>query len=187
MHCTWAEGAHRRGTPARRQRDERGSSAVEFALVVPVLLLLVFGIINFGLVMAQKASLSNAARAGARYATVNAYTGTRTCANVVDKVRANAPTIGIADTAAGRQSVGVTVKLTRAADGNVSTICNAPVGGTTSASTSPCQNLTNGSPSTPDTLTIDVTYTTKSFLAVPGVGKTFALGSSSSFLCEYYK
>jgi Flp pilus assembly protein TadG len=187
MHSTRAEGAHHHGAPTRRQRGERGSSAVEFALVVPVLLLLVFGIINFGLVMAQKASLSNAARAGARYGTVNAYTAsTHTCASVIDKVRATAPTIGIPDTIVGRRSIGVTVKLTKAADGSVTTPCSAASGVASSGSTLPCANAA-GSPATPDTLTVEVSYTSRSLVAVPGVGKSFALGGASAFQCEYFK
>jgi Flp pilus assembly protein TadG len=47
-------------------RTERGASAVEFALVVIPLLMIVAGIINFGIVFAQQLALDNAVRAGAR-------------------------------------------------------------------------------------------------------------------------
>ena len=50
---------------ARTRPDEGGASAVEFALVVPFLLLIVFGIIVYGMVFAQTLSLSNSARQGA--------------------------------------------------------------------------------------------------------------------------
>lgn len=43
---------------------------VEFALVLPVLLLLVFGIIEFGIVYNAKITITNAAREGARKAAV---------------------------------------------------------------------------------------------------------------------
>jgi Flp pilus assembly protein TadG len=155
--------------------------------VLPVLLMIVFGIINFGFLMAQKASLSNATRAGARYGTVNAYTAaTHTCASVIDKVRATAPTVGIPDTTAGRNSIAVTVKLTKASDGTTTNVCSAASGGTSTVTALPCANPT-GSPGTPDTLTVESTYNSKFLVSIPGVGTTFPLGGKSAFQCEYYK
>ena len=49
-------------TPSR----DRGASAVEFALVLPILLLLVLGIIEFGRAYHLQTTLSNAARDGVR-------------------------------------------------------------------------------------------------------------------------
>jgi Flp pilus assembly protein TadG len=49
-------------------RDERGAAAVEFALVVPVLLLLVFGMIDFGRLLFTRNNLQSAVREGARVA-----------------------------------------------------------------------------------------------------------------------
>lgn len=48
-----------------RTRD-RGAAAVEFALVLPVLLILVFGIIDFGRMLNAQITLTEAAREGAR-------------------------------------------------------------------------------------------------------------------------
>ncbi|WP_415854596.1 TadE/TadG family type IV pilus assembly protein [Sinomonas sp. G460-2] len=48
------------------QHRERGAAAVEFALVLPVLLVLVLGIIDFGRVFSAQQTLTYAARAGAR-------------------------------------------------------------------------------------------------------------------------
>ena len=50
----------------RHRRGERGAAAVEFALVLPVLLLLVLGLIEFSRLYNIQISLSNAAREGAR-------------------------------------------------------------------------------------------------------------------------
>jgi Flp pilus assembly protein TadG len=50
-------------------RSERGGVAVEFALIFPILMLLVFGIIDFGHAWYMKHLMSDASREGARYAT----------------------------------------------------------------------------------------------------------------------
>lgn len=62
----------RRMTTVWRPRagDERGAAAVEFAIVAALLFMLIFGIINFGLLWSQKNVYVGAAREGARYAAV---------------------------------------------------------------------------------------------------------------------
>jgi Flp pilus assembly protein TadG len=50
--------------------SERGAAAVEFALVLPVLVLLVFGIVQFSLVYNRVQGLHAAAREGARIASL---------------------------------------------------------------------------------------------------------------------
>jgi Flp pilus assembly protein TadG len=47
---------------------ERGAAAVEFALLLPVLLLLVFGIVDFGRALNAQITLTQAAREGVRLA-----------------------------------------------------------------------------------------------------------------------
>jgi len=49
----------------------RGQALVEFALVLPVLLLMLFGIIDFGRAIYAYNTLANASRAGVRVAIVN--------------------------------------------------------------------------------------------------------------------
>lgn len=49
---------------------ERGAAAVEFALILPVLMYLVFGIISFGYMLSFRQALSQAAAEGARAAAV---------------------------------------------------------------------------------------------------------------------
>ena len=51
-------------------RNQKGAAAVEFAIVLSLLLLLVFGIIEFGLLLYDKAVLTNASREGARFGIV---------------------------------------------------------------------------------------------------------------------
>jgi Flp pilus assembly protein TadG len=50
----------------KRLRSESGAAAVEFALVVPLLLLLLFGIIEFGRLYNAQIEVSGAAREGVR-------------------------------------------------------------------------------------------------------------------------
>ena len=57
-------------------KAERAQSLVEFALVVPMLLILLFGIIDFGLGLRAYISVSSATREGARYAAVGNPAGT---------------------------------------------------------------------------------------------------------------
>jgi Flp pilus assembly protein TadG len=57
--------SHKRGI-----EGERGAAAVEFALVLPLLLALVFGIIDFGWAVNRYSSLNNAMREGVRGASL---------------------------------------------------------------------------------------------------------------------
>ena len=52
------------------RRPERGQAMVEFAMVILPLLVVVVGIIQFGLIFGANVSLTNAAREGAREATI---------------------------------------------------------------------------------------------------------------------
>jgi Flp pilus assembly protein TadG len=51
---------------AQSRANDRGAAAVEFALVLPLLLILIFGIIDFGRLLNAKITLTEAAREGAR-------------------------------------------------------------------------------------------------------------------------
>ena len=59
-----------------RFRREDGASAVEFALVTPLLFMLVFGIIGFGLAFLQVQSIRTAVREGGRAAATGAPANT---------------------------------------------------------------------------------------------------------------
>ena len=56
-----------------RRRTDAGSAAIEFALMAPLLLLLVFGIIAYGYMLSFRQALSQGATEGARAAAVSAY------------------------------------------------------------------------------------------------------------------
>ena len=57
-----------------RARRQRGAAAVEMALVLPLLLALVLGVVDLGLAVYTQSVLSNASREGARAGVVLALT-----------------------------------------------------------------------------------------------------------------
>jgi Flp pilus assembly protein TadG len=90
-------------------RNERGQTMVEFAMVVPILLVVVFSIIQFGILYNHYITLTDATRVGARKGAVS-----RTAPNpiglAVAATRAAAPGLKPAD-------LGVTVTATAWAPG----------------------------------------------------------------------
>lgn len=57
-------------TRLRARRGDRGAAAVEFALVAPLLLMLVFGIISYGYMLSFRQAISQGAAEGVRAAAV---------------------------------------------------------------------------------------------------------------------
>jgi TadE-like protein len=62
-----------------KRRRSRGQALVEFSLVLPVFLVVVLGIFDFGRVIWAQSNLDNAAREGARYAIVHGDASGQTC------------------------------------------------------------------------------------------------------------
>jgi Flp pilus assembly protein TadG len=62
----------------RRRLGQRGQNLVEFALVAPIFLVILMGIIDFGWAFKTYISLTNCAREGARVGVVGANTATIT-------------------------------------------------------------------------------------------------------------
>ena len=62
----------------RAARDERGVAAVEFAIILPVLVLMLMGIIDWGFFFFFSESVVNAAREGARAGVVEPDSGDTT-------------------------------------------------------------------------------------------------------------
>ena len=60
-----------RSRPVRRVRGERGAALVEFALILPVLALLLFGMLDFGKAFNYWIDETHLANEGARWAVVN--------------------------------------------------------------------------------------------------------------------
>jgi Flp pilus assembly protein TadG len=55
----------------RTRRSEKGQDLIEFALLLPLLLLLLTGIMEFGLAVMAYNTIANAAREGARYGIIH--------------------------------------------------------------------------------------------------------------------
>ncbi|HVL89471.1 MAG TPA: TadE family protein [Actinomycetota bacterium] len=68
-----------RGIQPSAARGQRGASAVEFAIVLPVIALMLFGIIDFGVVLNNQNTVRAAAREGARLGAVAQFTGGAGC------------------------------------------------------------------------------------------------------------
>ncbi|MEO8324658.1 MAG: TadE/TadG family type IV pilus assembly protein [Nitrospirota bacterium] len=61
---------YRRQKSQKLKQSERGSTAIEFALILPILSFLVFGAIDFGRMLWFKEVLVNATRVGVRQGTL---------------------------------------------------------------------------------------------------------------------
>lgn len=66
--------------------EERGASAVEFALVVPLLLLVVFGIVDYGLWFNESLNVRQGVREAARVAVVQNFDHSGCSGTAVEKV-----------------------------------------------------------------------------------------------------
>jgi Flp pilus assembly protein TadG len=92
----------------RTHGRDRGAAAVEFALVLPLLLLIVFGIIDFGRAYNAQIELTQAAREGVRLAALSQ-------SNVVSRTQAAASpltSVGVTVTACAAGSTGDAVVKT---------------------------------------------------------------------------
>lgn len=85
---------------ARLREREEGQALVEFALLAPLLLLIVVGIIQFGVALNYWLDLQRIANQGARWAVVNAYPGCprsgpdASCSPTLQQYLASAPMSG---------------------------------------------------------------------------------------------
>jgi Flp pilus assembly pilin Flp len=70
-----------------RRRDERGAVAVEFALVFPLLVVILFLIITSGISYSNAIGATNAVREGARFGATADATQATWLADVIDRTR----------------------------------------------------------------------------------------------------
>jgi Flp pilus assembly protein TadG len=97
-------------------RDETGQTMAEFAIVLPVLCVLLFGIIQLGIVFNNYVTLTDAVRAGARTAAVSRSdgdpTGATTSAVRSSAADLNQTNLGVTVNSAWTAGTPVTVTAT---------------------------------------------------------------------------
>jgi Flp pilus assembly protein TadG len=115
---------------ARKEKVRRGAVAIEFALVLPVLLSVVFGVLDFGRAIMAIDLMNNVARAGARTGALSGKSNTD-ITTVVDNALSTAslPARGTSATVLtiavnGNTSADVS---TAATDDQVSVTISAPI------------------------------------------------------------
>ena len=134
------------------KRNERGASIVEFAIVVPLFVLLVFGIIEAGWFFSQQVEIRNATREGARIAVVDFGSANETIAETCSRadLSGSGATVTIAlsgsDTyGLGADSVSVTMSKNYQSLTGFITFFNRPMTSTAEMRTErPIVNLSNG-------------------------------------------
>ncbi|MFM2096444.1 MAG: hypothetical protein RIS70_3568 [Planctomycetota bacterium] len=111
-----------RSFPLRKfnsRRNRRGATAVEFAIIVPVFLLLLAGIIEFGQAFRAQHALLNAARRGGRAASLTGSTNAAVTTTVRNDLVSS---LGVLST-----DVTVTIKLNNNASASLATAVTGDV------------------------------------------------------------
>jgi len=81
-----------------QRRREQGAELVEFALVLPLLLLVIVGIFDFGFLFRDYGVITNAAREGARIGVLGGYSNPDVQARAASYLTAAGLTAGLATT-----------------------------------------------------------------------------------------
>jgi Flp pilus assembly protein TadG len=161
---------------------DRGAAAVEFALIVPVLVLILSGIIGFGFVFAQQISLGNAARQAARSLAVNGTSAATTPYCGTGQAAGNAGTQATAQAKTTAATIGlapnnVVVAIQRPS-GSAAPDWSTTTNNCTGATAQACLGSAAG-----DTVYVRLTYV--STLSLPFFTPSFNLSSIGAFRCEF--
>jgi Flp pilus assembly protein TadG len=153
-----------RAARSRERRASAGAATVEFALVAPLFIILVFGVISFGIVFAQNLALGNGAREAARSGVVE----NRTCGQIRTSARDAATSIAM-------DSANVTVSVKRGQ--SAATAVDACAGGD---AVTPCAGSLAG-----DSLYVRLDFTSRLIVPLAIVKDSFPLSGSGVFRCEF--
>lgn len=140
-----------------------GAAAVEFALVAPLFIILVFGLISFGIVFAQNLALGNGAREAARSGVVE----NRTCGQIKTTAMDAATSISM-------QGADVTVSIKRGQ--SAATAVNACA----SDAVTPCTGSVAG-----DSIYVRLDFTSHLIIPLAIVKDSFPLSGNGVFRCEF--
>jgi len=166
---------HSSSDALRRRNSESGAAAVEFALVVPILLVIVFGVITFGMVFASQLSMNSAARDAARAGVVqNLNAAGLTCSQIAAQARAQVDPLG-------GKSTDVAITVTGPDGSTACSIAKNTASVTGSGSTAMCTN----SSGLTGQLVVKLTYTANSPLNLIPAASSIPLSAAGSFTCEY--
>jgi Flp pilus assembly protein TadG len=146
------------GSSGRRSTRKRGQAMVEFALVLPIFMLILAGILDFGFALYSRMTVISAAREGARVAVMQ-QSDVTTIPNLATQA---------AITAAAQGGLGLTAA-------NVTVIC-VPAG-------SSCSFASTSSAHAGDSVKVTVNYTYKSFFPLM-LGATFNLSSTVQMVID---
>ena len=143
------------GSLVRALRDRRGVSAVEFALVAPVLIAIPIPVYDIGSSLHAKMQVEEAVQAGAQYVIAHTF----------DSAKVSAA-------AAAASSLPVTITTAEA--------CGCPSGNTISAQ--PCGNACPNGTTAKKYATINGQATYTPLISYPVYGNTFTLTASSTVI-----
>jgi Flp pilus assembly protein TadG len=100
----------------------KATAMIEFALIAPLLIIIIFGFIEMGIMFYDKTVISDASRQGARYGTIKKtnYPSTASvetytqsyCSNRLISFSATPPTVSVTATASGPQQFGSNLTVT---------------------------------------------------------------------------
>ena len=142
---------------------------IEFALVLPVLLLLVVGIIDFGFAFNQWNTAQNAAREGARVAAVS-----NSEATIKNRAKVSGGTVGL-------QATDITLSCNRPSTGNTFYDCTQNLDGAGTCTNGPCPTPGNWKELEGDIVQVNVQHAYKFLTPLPrliGMGSTVTVKAS---------
>lgn len=143
----------------RSRRRSRGQSLVEFAMVLPIFMLILSGILDFGFLLYSRMTVINAAREGARAAIM-----------VSDYSTIEEVAVGAAESSAAGGGISVTVPTPLIClQTSVSVSSPTPIG---------CASAKSG-----DSVVVEVDYTYHTFFPL-AFGSTFNLSSTVQMVIE---
>jgi Flp pilus assembly protein TadG len=169
-------GASLSRASGRKPISETGVSAVEFALVLPVLVLIVGAIVDFGFLFSQQIAFNTAARDAARSAVRQDLSGARpSCATVATNARASAAS-GAGAIGANATAIAVSVV---GPDGS----CSLPAGSVSASGAALYPCVGSSGASTPRTQ-VTLSYASTPPFPLPFMG-AMTLTARGDFTCEY--
>jgi Flp pilus assembly protein TadG len=178
---------------ARHGSVHRGQALVEFVAVLLPVLLLVVGIIQFGLLFAANVTLTNAAREGARAGTIYLYDRTHDKAwndgqRCADVLTAATDAFGLLSPTSPHFSVTTSGGSCSSTSGDTQVNGDLTVSycADVATSTSPCPDTADASticvPDTREGCLMQITLTYRSDIIVPFLGDILAHDSSGRFV-----